>query len=450
MVPDRELLRQYAAHGSEAALAEIVRRHVDLVYGAARRQLCGNGSLAEEVAQEVFTILAVKARTPPPLQHLAAWLYTTTRFTVSHTVRTERRRQVRDQQAQTLHAFLQAENSSGELEIPAELLDDVLAGLDEADREIVLLRFFEGRSFAAIGAAQDVSEDAARMRVTRSLEKIRAQFAQRGIGSSAAALGALLTGQIVAAPAGLATSIVTTALASTTVLVAAGGAKVGLISLMSTKGITWLTSTVAVLALGYSGYESHLATVERDSTRALAAERDRLQEELRLSEESLAQANQRAATAAQALAEAKRPPVVAAATPPTAKPAKPAKRFPGEPDEKQQLIADKLAQMKPLLAAGQAIKGVIVILEGGKPVEHPVAFVMGQETRVPVGDDGTYILLPTLNPDGTVKYSISLQAKNTAEDPEKRPTVINFPWSGFGFGDSEGKALAFDPDETGP
>ena len=57
---DLELLNQYARDGVESAFAEIVHRHVNLVYSAALRQV-RSPQLAEEVAQSVFTDLARNA-----------------------------------------------------------------------------------------------------------------------------------------------------------------------------------------------------------------------------------------------------------------------------------------------------------------------------------------------------------------------------------------------------
>jgi len=42
MTDDAELLRRYATDRSEAAFAELVRRHVDLVYSTALRQMGGD------------------------------------------------------------------------------------------------------------------------------------------------------------------------------------------------------------------------------------------------------------------------------------------------------------------------------------------------------------------------------------------------------------------------
>ena len=56
-----------------------------------------------------------------------------------------------------------------------------LAKLGEKDRRAVVLRYFEGLSLRDVGGAMGVSEEAARQRVWRALEKLRANFAARGV-----------------------------------------------------------------------------------------------------------------------------------------------------------------------------------------------------------------------------------------------------------------------------
>jgi DNA-directed RNA polymerase specialized sigma24 family protein len=73
---DQQLLRNYAEHRSEPAFAELVRRHIDLVYSAAVRMIC-HAHLAQDVTQEVFVALA---RSGPQLVErpvLSGWLHRT-------------------------------------------------------------------------------------------------------------------------------------------------------------------------------------------------------------------------------------------------------------------------------------------------------------------------------------------------------------------------------------
>ena len=79
MHEDAALLRRYASEKSEAAFAELVRRHLDLVYSAALRRLGGDTHRAADVAQQVFTTLARDAQKLSGHGVLTAWLYTATR-----------------------------------------------------------------------------------------------------------------------------------------------------------------------------------------------------------------------------------------------------------------------------------------------------------------------------------------------------------------------------------
>ena len=69
------------------------------------------------------------------------------------------------------------------------VLAETLGELNEADRDAVWLRFFEERSFAEVGARLRLTENAARMRVERALDKLHGLLARRGVTSTAAAVG---------------------------------------------------------------------------------------------------------------------------------------------------------------------------------------------------------------------------------------------------------------------
>src|SRR5215831_13456133 len=106
MTPDCELLRRYSDDKSEEAFAELVRRHVDLVYSAALRQVNGDAHLAQDVAQMVFTELSRKAGQLSRRTVLTGWLYTCAHFCAAKAVRTERRRHSREQEVQAMHELL--------------------------------------------------------------------------------------------------------------------------------------------------------------------------------------------------------------------------------------------------------------------------------------------------------------------------------------------------------
>ena len=97
MTPDSKLLARFARINSEDAFAELVRRHVNLVYSAALRQVNGDEHFAKDVAQTVFTDLARKANSLSRRETLSGWLYTSAHFAAAKIVRTENRRRDREE-----------------------------------------------------------------------------------------------------------------------------------------------------------------------------------------------------------------------------------------------------------------------------------------------------------------------------------------------------------------
>jgi len=213
MADDHQLLRRYAAEGSEEAFGELVSRYVNLVYSAALRRAGGDAHLAQDVAQLVFTDLARKARWLPRDVVLAGWLHRATRFAAAQLLRTERRRQRREQEAVTMNS-IQSESTPDWDQI-RPLLDGALDELNREDRDALLLRFMEQRSLAEVGRALGTNEDAARKRVSRALEKLRKHLVHRGVTTTAAALSVVISANAVqVAPVGLATTLTSVSLAT--------------------------------------------------------------------------------------------------------------------------------------------------------------------------------------------------------------------------------------------
>jgi len=214
MTPDCELLGRYAESRCEEAFAELVRRHLDLVYSAALRQVNGDAHLAQDVTQTVFTDLARKAESLSRRPVLTGWLYSSAHFAAAKAVRAERRRRAHEQEAQTMSELLHDPAPDLEWSKLRPVLDEAMHKLKEADREAILLRYFEQRPLGEIGARLGVSENTARMRVDRALDKLRSVLSRRGVTLPAATLAMTLGADAVsAAPAGLAVSVTAASLA---------------------------------------------------------------------------------------------------------------------------------------------------------------------------------------------------------------------------------------------
>ena len=237
---DHELLAQYARTKSEAAFAALVARYVNLVYSAALR-FSGNPHHAEEITQAVFIVLARKAGSLRTGTVLSGWLYQTARLTAANFVKSEIRRQRREQEAYMQSTLTEPESAAWEQIAP--LLDESMGRLGETDRNAIVLRFFENKTAQEVGAALKLNEAAAHKRVSRALEKLRKYFVKRGVTLTATVIaGAVAANSVQASPVGLAVTVTAAA---------AKGAAVGGSTLTLVKGalkiMAWTKAKTAVL-----------------------------------------------------------------------------------------------------------------------------------------------------------------------------------------------------------
>src|SRR5215471_2041413 len=179
---DLRLLREYARRNSEEAFAALVSRYVNLVYSVALRQV-RDRHLAEEITQAVFIILARKAGTLGNKTILPGWLCRTARNVSANALTMQRRRQQREQEAHMQSVLNESQPTHDDAwKQISELLDGAMEQLGQKDHDALVLRFFQGRNFKEVGMALGASEDAAKMRVNRALEKLRKFFAKHGVG----------------------------------------------------------------------------------------------------------------------------------------------------------------------------------------------------------------------------------------------------------------------------
>lgn len=264
---DLELLQRFSRTGDEEAFATLVTRYLPMVYAAARRMAGAEAHLAPDIAQLVFTNLA--SRLPRVLAHLEAlgrervgddtaaapsivgWLHRDTRYTTMEWLRRETRRRRRE----TATTCGMTGSPPGQPPEPEPdwaqvrpLLDQALHELPAIDREALLLRFFGHRDHASIGAALGRSQDAARKRVERALDRLQQRLATRGITTTAAALAAACAAHgWEEPPAGLAERLTRLGLASVTP--AATPWFASLTTLMSSTLAKVVTVTAAIVVL---------------------------------------------------------------------------------------------------------------------------------------------------------------------------------------------------------
>lgn len=242
MTSDLDLLRRFARENAQDAFAEVVRRHLNLVFSAALRQV-RSPQLAEEVAQSVFADLARNARKLKPDTILPSWLYSVTRRTAIDAIRKESRRRLREQTAVEMNDMNATANDWTQI---APLLDDAMAALDETDRSAILLRYFENKNLREVGESLGTSDDVAQKRVSRAVERLREFFSKRNVTIGASGLAVLISANgVQSAPVGLSAVILT---------VITGTTKTLGLTMIQKLLITGITAT----AVGSAVYVFHL------------------------------------------------------------------------------------------------------------------------------------------------------------------------------------------------
>ena len=159
-----DALARYAATGSHAAFREVVQAAMPMVMGTAMRRTGGQRAMAEDIAQLVFIDLARQAKSVRA-DTLSGWLYRHTCFTAAKIMRGERRRVQRER--------VSAESRSSSGDTGTEDIDDLLLGMEEADRQALLLRYVDGRSHDEVAAALGITRAAAQKRTERALARLR-------------------------------------------------------------------------------------------------------------------------------------------------------------------------------------------------------------------------------------------------------------------------------------
>lgn len=242
-IPDTELLQAWVRDQRQTDFTEIVRRHLGLVRGIARRQV--GADLADDIAQMVFAILARKASGLAEVRSLGSWLHRVTMLQCRGIIR----RQIRDRRShQSAMESFRLANARDPLADVLPYLDSAICDLPDSDRELIHLRYSERLTFPEMARRTGRSESALRQQAGRALEKLAGILRRRGVGipvaTLAAGLGTTLTGTSSASAAG---AISTAAIAATS-----GGGPWSIrifFLIMNTKKSLLVVGLVAVLSL---------------------------------------------------------------------------------------------------------------------------------------------------------------------------------------------------------
>ena len=278
MKDDAALLRRYVDERSEAALAEVVRRHHDLVAAAARRWMQGDPAAGAALVQEVFNQLAEEAASIRRHGLVVSWLHAATL-----------RASAGPEAGAEVVVRLESGPAAGsEDAIWDPAVDQALDELSVDDRSALLLHLAERRSLAEVGVALNLSADAAQLHVARALDKLRAVLARRGTRLGVSTLREILSVPLSEPlPEGRAEEIAGRAIASALAEVALGEEKrgfrfalVGLVNSGKALGLVALIVAGGALIWGYranakieaeitrlQGESQTLASLQRDNRR---------------------------------------------------------------------------------------------------------------------------------------------------------------------------------------
>ena len=213
-IDDWQLLSAYATRRSEEAFRTLVERYAGLAYHAAMSR-CGSPDQAQEITQAVFIALAQKAGRIPRDTVLSGWIYQAARFAALSHARQETRRKRYEQEAAMSNPTPGPDETESIWDQLAPHLYEALDKLSKPDRDALLIRFFQNKSHRELAQALGVSENAAKTRVSRAVERLRLIFAKAGLATSSAALTSALSAHAApTVPPGLTAAVTAAAMKS--------------------------------------------------------------------------------------------------------------------------------------------------------------------------------------------------------------------------------------------
>ncbi len=226
-----ELLERFASRRDEAAFEAIVVRHGPMVLGVCRR-LLDDAHDVEDAFQSTFLVLVRKAGALRGQEVLGPWLHGVAYRVAARARAVAVRRRVRE--GPGAEELAVGPGRDMDLFDLRSVLDEEVNRLPEKFRLPVVLCHLEGRTLDEAARQLRWTVGMVRGRLARGRERLRGRLARRGLGPSAATLGALFSAEAVAAgpPQALVDSTIRAGVAT-----AAGRTAAGLVS-ATTQALT--------------------------------------------------------------------------------------------------------------------------------------------------------------------------------------------------------------------
>jgi RNA polymerase sigma factor (sigma-70 family) len=186
---DKQLLEGFVARRDVLALATLIQRHAQMVWGVCRRILHSHHD-AEDAFQATFLVLVRKAASIVPAEMVANWLYgvahqTALKARATTAKRAERERQVTEMPEPTVTD----RDVWSDLQ---PLLDEELIRLPDKYRSVVVLCELEGKSRKEVAAQLGVPEGTVSGRLARALVMLAKRLTKRGVALSGGAMATAL------------------------------------------------------------------------------------------------------------------------------------------------------------------------------------------------------------------------------------------------------------------
>jgi RNA polymerase sigma factor (sigma-70 family) len=262
-ISDTALLERWAGQHDAEALAELAGRHSSMVYAACMRILY-NDAEAQDAAQDCFVnLLQFVAGGGKIESSLGGWLHTTaTRHALNH-LKTNQRRQSREEKYAL--ATSNSEKVSG-IDDLQRYVDEAIASLPPKLRDPVVSHFLEGQSHQMIAGESGIPRRTVTSRISKGIEEVRKALKRRGVSITTSALASLFTVEAAqATPASLTAALGKLALGEVVLSgTASVSSTIGTMSALSVAGGIMTTKTsISLSAVAIAGLIALLVVLLR-------------------------------------------------------------------------------------------------------------------------------------------------------------------------------------------